>query len=178
MNDQMATETNTTINSRAKNCCYYVSNYTTEQEEHYSGLFTVRDDVLYHVFRRGIDDDGISFLEGLICFNRRFRFSALKSILVGCTHVQSTRRLQASSDYYKKDHRYIETGLLPTRSGARFDLQHFMNAVRGREYSEDACKRFPRICARYPIFVKQYIQDKRPVRDVSSQSFRLSNHCC
>lgn len=174
MSDQMATESNTTNNSRAKNWCYTLNNYTTEQVEHYTGLFTTRDDVLYHVFGREIGDSGTPHLQGLICFNRRIRFTELMTILIGSPHVEITRRLQASSDYCKKDEDYVETGTLPAGPGARSDLEHFMNAVKGGEYSEEVLReRFPVICARYPVFVKQYIQDKRPVRDVPAHPLRL-----
>lgn len=96
--------------SRAKNYAYTINNYTNEEEQLLQSVQCV-----YHVYGREVGDNGTPHLQGTICFARRYSMRQV-SAMAGFSraHLETTRSLQRSIAYCKKDGDIWEQGENPT----------------------------------------------------------------
>lgn len=162
--------------SLAKNWCFTLNNYTPADLDRLSVL---PEGVEYLVFGKEVGDSGTRHLQGTVCFQSRKRLSQVISV-IGQAHCSTTRFLSQSIEYCKKDGDFTQLGLPPrenasgSRSGARSDLEDFKATVKDRGVTNMAELRelHSEVCARFPRFVKEYVEDNKPTPTVASHALR------
>lgn len=124
------------------------------------------EEVVYLIFGREVGLSGTPHLQGTVCFQSRKRLSQVIAI-IGQAHCSVTRFLLQSIDYCKKDGDWVEQGAIPEgKNGERSDLEEFKASVKeGVTTLKELRELHSSVVARYPNFVKDYINDlKEPVR--------------
>jgi len=120
--------------------------------------------VEYIVFGREVGESGTPHLQGTVCFESRKRLDQVIAV-IGQAHCTTTRSLSQSIDYCKKDGDFEQVGVPPTetqRSGTRSDLEAFKDSVReGMTSMKELREHHSEVCARYPRFVKDYVEDAK-----------------
>ena len=112
---------------------------------------------------------GTPHLQGTVCFLSRKRLTQVIAI-IGQAHCSVTRFLSQSIEYCKKDGDFFEIGNPPKGSGERSDLEDFKASVKeGVTDLEELRELHSSVCALYPRFVKEYINDKK-------EKFTVENH--
>lgn len=143
---------------RAKNWCFTLNNYTPDDVDRLSSQL---DGVGYLIFGRETGDSGTPHLQGTVCFQSRKRLAQVVAI-IGQSHCTVTRFLSQSIEYCKKDGDFTETGVPPQGSGERSDLEEFKASVKeGVTTMAELRELHSAVCASYPRFVKDYIQDNK-----------------
>jgi len=146
---------------RAKNWCFTLNNYTPMDVDR---LAAAHVDIEYLIFGREVGASGTPHLQGTVCFRSRKRLQQVKAH-VGEAHCSVTRYLTQSIEYCKKDGSFTEVGIVPAdqRKGERSDLEEFKNSVKeGVTNIVELREAHSSVCALYPRFVDQYIEDNRP----------------
>lgn len=164
--------------SQAKFWCFTLNNYSNED---ITRLSNPLQDVNYIVFGKEVGQSGTPHLQGTVCFTRRLRRNQVVAI-IGRAHCTVTRDLSQSIEYCKKDGDYVEIGAIPTRNRiertrrttTEDELEDFKKSVREGILSEKVLReRHSMICATYPKFVKEYIEDNRPPIQVGFYTFPI-----
>lgn len=144
---------------RAKNWCFTLNNYTPQDVDR---LSTPIDGVEYLIFGREVGASGTPHLQGTVCFQSRKRLSQVIATIGQC-HCTVTRYLHQSIDYCRKDGDFTEIGLPPAGKGERSDLEEFKASVKeGVTSLVELRELHSSVCATYPRFVKEYLDDNRP----------------
>lgn len=146
---------------RVKNWCFTLNNYTPADVDR---LSTPIPGVEYLIFGKEVGASGTPHLQGTVCFQSRKRMSQVIAVLGQC-HCSVTRSLLQSIEYCKKENDFTEWGTVPdvsTRgnSGARTDLEAFKESVKaGVTDMVKLREQHSSVCAQYPRFVKEYVDD-------------------
>ena len=145
---------------RAKYWCFTLNNYTPETIDR---LSLPLEGVEYLIYGKEIGASGTPHLQGTVCFQSRRRLQQVITT-IGQAHCTVTRYLSQSIEYCKKDGDFIEVGAPPTtKKGERSDLEDFKASVReGITNLKELRELHSTVCACYPRFVKEYIQDVKP----------------
>lgn len=166
---------------KAKQWCFTLNNYTQEDVDRLSatnpdGSSTLRG-VTYILFGREVGESGTPHLQGTVCFShRKYRSGAIA--VIGQAHFEVTRSLDASIRYCKKeDENPIEIGVppkQPTQKGDKTDdIEEFKNSVKEGVYDLVELRELhSRVVARFPDFVNDYIQDKKPKPSITPHPLR------
>lgn len=156
---------------KAKHWCFTLNNYT---EDDLDRLSIPINGVNYLVFGKEVGAQGTPHLQGTICFESRKRLPQVKDI-IGEAHCTVTRFLTQSIEYCKKDGDVIEWGTIPytgQKEEKRSDLEEFKASVKeGVTDLKDLRELHSSVCALYPRFVKDYIEDLK--EKVTVQPFPL-----
>ena len=157
---------------RAKHWCFTLNNYTPADVDRLSAQIP---GVVYLVFGREVGASGTPHLQGTVCFQSRKRLQQVKAI-IGEAHCTVTRYLSQSIDYCKKDGDFTEWGNPPNTGGKgekRSDLEEFKASVKeGIVDMKELRELHSEVCALYPRFVKEYIDDRREVITVEPHPLR------
>lgn len=150
-----------------------MNNYTSDDVDR---LATPIDGVVYLIFGKETGASGTRHLQGTVCFQSRKRLTQVRSI-IGQAHFSPTRHLSQSIEYCKKDGDIIEWGEKPseeTRKGERSDLEAFKTSVKeeGITSMKDLRDLHSKVCALYPRFVKEFIDDWKQKVIVPSHPLR------
>ena len=155
--------------SRARHWCFTLNNY---QAEDLTRLESLVPDVDYIIFGREVGISGTPHLQGFVSFKSRVRrASAIER--VGQAHFTVARNIDQAIEYCKKDGEFTEIGNRPRGPGQRSDLDDFKVAVVGGEFNMSVLRaNFSDVCARYPKFVIDFVQDNLPKKTVEAFPLR------
>lgn len=131
--------------------------------------------VEYLIFGREVGASGTPHLQGTVCFTSRKRLQQVISV-IGQAHCSTTRSLPQSIEYCKKDGDFSAVGLPPMdhyKSGERSDLESFKEDVKnGTTTMKELRELHSEVCARYPRFVKEYVEDMKEQARVPAHPLR------
>lgn len=158
------------MTTRSKLWCFTLNNYTDDDLQRLSNPI---DGVVYMVFGKEIASTGTPHLQGTICFAERKRLLGVKEV-VGNAHCTVTRFLTQSIEYCKKDGNVTEWGIPPEdKEKKRSDLEEFKASVREGVRSEKELRELhSSVCAQYPRFVKDYLDDNKEKIEVPAHPLR------
>jgi hypothetical protein len=144
---------------RAKHWCFTLNNYT---QQHLDALTTPINGIDYLIYGKEIGEPGTPHLQGTVCFQSRKRLQQV-ILTIGQAHCTVTRFLGQSIEYCKKDGDFIKWGNVPntgTKDKKRSDLEEFKASVKEGVTGMIALRELhSSVCAQYPRFVKEYIED-------------------
>lgn len=144
---------------RAKHWCFTLNNYVQTDLDR---LSTPIEGVDYLVYGKETGASGTPHLQGTVCFQSRKRLAQVVTA-VGQAHCSVTRFLTQSIEYCKKDGDFIEWGNIPntgSKDEKRSDLEEFKASVKEGVTSMVVLRELhSNVCAMYPRFVKEYIDD-------------------
>jgi Putative viral replication protein len=158
-------------------CARYVfttNNYTQEEEQALVEAAT-SDLVQYLVYGREVGESGTPHLQGYVRFHKKIGMREIKA-LFKCNHVH-LEHAKANDDkaieYCKKDGNYEEFGKIEKKSGKRTDLDAFMDSVKNGEVNLKTLREeHPQVCAMYPRFTREYLQDQLVAPKVATYPLR------
>lgn len=160
---------------RAKYWCFTLNNYTPADVDR---LSTPIPGIEYLIFGKEVGASGTPHLQGTVCFQSRKRLPQVIASLGQC-HCTVTRSLSQSIEYCKKEGDWTSWGTMPTQrprqegGGRRNDLEEFKESVRsGVTDLKELRELHSSVCALYPRFVKNYIEDQREVIAVPAHPLR------
>lgn len=146
---------------RAKHWSFTLNNFTPDDIKR---LTNGIDGVDYIIFGKEIGTSGTPHLQGTVCFQSRKRLAQVKET-IGKAHCTVTRYLTQSIEYCKKDGDYTELGTVPLtgqKGEKRSDIEEFKRSVKeGVTCMVELRELHSNVCAMYPRFVKEYINDCR-----------------
>lgn len=145
---------------RAKSWCFTLNNYTPADVDR---LSTQIPGVEYLIFGKEVGASGTPHLQGTVCFQSRKRLSQVIAVLGQC-HCSVTRSLLQSIEYCKKENDFVEWGSIPDvnrgNPGKRTDLDLFKESVKdGITNMTELREKHSSVCAQFPRFVKEYVDD-------------------
>jgi len=157
---------------RSKDWCFTLNNYTPADVDR---LMSPPADVEYLIFGREVGLSGTRHLQGTVCFRSPKNLSQAISI-IGQAHFSTTRSLLRSITYCKKEGDFTEIGSVPERSsqrGRRSELQDFKTSVKeGIKCLKELRELHSDVCAAFPKFVKDYLEDNTEVMRVELHPLR------
>lgn len=131
---------------------------------------------MYIIFGREVGAEGTPHLQGFVSFANRKRLIYVKRCLGDDTvHCEVSRQIPESIVYCKKDGDFEEFGACPVvqRPGRRTDLDAFREAVKsGTRKLSDLRELHSEVCAKYPRFVADYLDDTGPKILVTAHPLR------
>lgn len=155
---------------RAVHWCFTLNNYTDEDINRIESLED-NDDVVYVIAGRETGDSGTPHLQGFIKFSRRMSMAQCKSIIGSNPHVETTRNINASITYCKKEGNYFEVGELGSGPGSRSDLDAFKEAVKGGMLSlKEIRETHSEVYAKYAGFCREYVRDNYPDKELPTHA--------
>jgi Putative viral replication protein len=156
--------------SRARHWCFTINNYEATDVARLEGLVPEVD---YIIFGKEVGLTGTPHLQGFVSFKTRVRRSTAVE-KVGQGHYSVARNLDQAIEYCKKEQDYTEIGKRPKTPGNRNDIEEFKEAVLSGEYNLSVLRaNFSEVCAKYPRFVVDFVQDNIPVKKVESFPLRV-----
>jgi len=151
--------------SRAKNWCFTHNNYTDDDIASYRSV-SDHPDVTYIIFGKEVaPQTGTPHLQGFVSFKARKRLTQVKSILPGDPHLlAAVGTPQQNRTYCIKEDAFEEFGAIPESQGKRNELEEFKESVKAGETSMKVLmEAHSDVCAKYPRFVKEYLNQQRIV---------------
>jgi len=149
---------------RAVNWCFTVNNYTEDDVSRIEGL---SDPVQYAIVGKEVGESGTPHLQGFIRFQSRVSMRVCKATIGGNPHVETTRNVNASIEYCKKDGNYFEVGAFSGGPGSRTDLDVFKDAVKAGMLSlKEIRETHTEVYAKYPRFCLEYVRDHFPEKEL------------
>lgn len=153
--------------SRAKNWCFTLNNYTDDHIAHLRSL-SDNDVVSYIVFGKEVaPTTNTPHLQGYISFKKLHRLNQVRSLLSGAHLTVARGTATQNREYCCKDGSFEEYGdlsKLRSKQGTRGDLDEFKDSVNaGITTMKELMEVHTEICAKYPRFVKEYINAQREV---------------
>lgn len=147
------------IGPKAKHWCFTFNNYTQDDLDR---LSVPIEGIDYLIFGKEVGASGTPHLQGTVCFQSRKRLQQVITT-IGRVHCSVTRFLSQSIDYCKKDGDFIEWGDTPNtgaKDEKRSDLEEFKASVKeGVTSLPELRELHSSVCALYPRFVRDYIED-------------------
>lgn len=149
---------------------FTLNNYTPDDIDRLSSLDN--NEVVYIVFGREIGESGTKHLQGHVYFRKRKRLTPARLILGQC-HLTPARDVNASIEYCMKEGDFVEFGVRPTGKKSKNNekdekltteeqMEMFKEAVqKGMTDITELRETHTMVCAMFPAFVKQYIDDKK-----------------
>lgn len=154
---------------RAKNWSFTLNNYTPNDLDR---LSTPINGISYLIYGKEVGASGTPHLQGTVSFQSRKRLQQVITA-IGQAHCTVTRHLQQSIEYCKKDGDYTEIGEPPKGQGQRCDLEEFKQTVKeGIHDLSELREQHSSICARYPKFVKDYVEQCKTPYQVKTHPLR------
>lgn len=144
--------------AQARRWCFTINNPTPEDE-----LALEADVFRYLIYGEEVGESGTPHLQCYAEFPKPTRLSALKKMFPRAHFEVARGSPQEASAYCKKDGKFTERGVLGGSPGNRADLEAFKTSVKAgtRTYS-DLLEEHSDVCAKYPRFVKEYLQSTAP----------------
>jgi hypothetical protein len=160
------------LGPKAKHWCFTFNNYTQADLDR---LSIPIDGICYLIFGKEIGASGTPHLQGTVCFQSRKRLQQVVTT-IGRVHCSVTRFLSQSIEYCKKDGDFTEWGDLPntgSKDEKRSDLEEFKASVKeGVTSLSELRELHSSVCALYPRFVRDYIDDLKEKITVPAHPLR------
>lgn len=166
---------------KAKQWCFTLNNYTNEDvdrlgSENQDGTPGLPG-TTYIIFGKEVAATGTRHLQGTICLTARKARSQVKTLIGHNPHLEVTKHLQQSIEYCKKEGDFVERGIppkQPTQKGDKNDeLEDFKNSVKeGVTSLVELRELHSNVVARFPEFVNDYINDRKPKITVEPHPLR------
>lgn len=157
---------------RAKYWSFTLNNYTPADVDRLSRPIP---GIEYLIFGKEVGVSGTPHLQGTVCFQSRKRLQQVIAVLGQC-HCSCTRSLLQSIEYCKKEGDFTEWGTVPevrANTGHRTDLDAFKETVKSGITDEQELRELhSSVCAQYPRFVKDYLDDHKVQVSVPSHPLR------
>jgi len=158
--------------SRAKNWCFTHNNYS---DDDIAGYRSVADhgDVVYIIFGKEVaPTTQTPHLQGFVSFKARKRLTQVKALLPGEQHlIAAVGSPQQNRTYCIKEDAFEEYGEIPEKQGKRNDLEAFKESVQGGTTDmRTLMEEHSDICAKFPRFVKEYLNLQRDVAPPSAHA--------
>lgn len=156
---------------QSKNWLFTLNNYDEDDIQKLRDLYP--QDVSYLVFgRETAPSTGTPHLQGFFQCNQRKRLGGIRNWLP-TAHLEIARgSAQENRTYCTKDGEFEEFGEIQEK-GRRNDLRSFMAAVvEGNTSIKRLREDYPDVCAKYPRFVHDYIQDHRAIPELEDHPLR------
>lgn len=156
---------------RAKHWSFTLNNYTQRDLDRLSSPLTGVD---YLIYGKEVGASGTPHLQGTVCFQSRKRLQQVIAV-IGQAHCSVTRYLFQSINYCKKDGDFSEFGELPVQARGKenekkSDLEEFKASVKeGVTSLKELRELHSSVCAMYPRFVKEYLEDNKSKIQVTSK---------
>lgn len=153
---------------------FTLNNYTEDDVTRLSQMVTMktRGGVRYIVFGKEVGENGTRHLQGTVVFHKKKTLANVRRIVSPRGHFEVCMSLVDSIKYCKKDGDWCEDGTLKQK-GKRTDLDDFKEAVKqGMKDPKQLREEFSEICAQYPRFVKEYLDDQKPQEKVEAHPLR------
>lgn len=157
-------------NPKAKRWAFTLNNYTDDDIQRLSGPL---ENVAYIIFGKEVGEQGTPHLQGTVVFTKPTYLRPAKGI-IGEAHFSVCRDLKASIAYCKKEGDYTEVGVPPDQSNGggkkrtadRISdddlLEDFkVDVANGLTAIADIREKHSIVCARFPGFVRDYLQDNQ-----------------
>lgn len=146
---------------RAKNWTFTLNNYTDEDVARLS--LPLPGTVAYLIFGKEVGESGTPHLQGYVSFKNRVRMQHVLAF-TGQAHLEIARFPQRAIEYCKKEGDFYEFGVAPAvTQGKRTDMEAFKDSVKSGIYDFAELRELhSEICAQYPRFVKEYVDDNKP----------------
>lgn len=164
----------------AKNYCFTWNNYNEDNLRILRSLYDNEDaPIRYLIFQQEAGEKGTPHLQGYVAFSKKLTLSKVKKVGFEC-HLSVAKGSPAQNKVYcsKVDSRLPDTeteefGEIPPQSGSRSDLDAFKEAARGGAKRSCILEEHSEIVAKYPRFVKEYMQLHRQVNPVPNHDLRF-----
>lgn len=157
--------------SAAKNWCFTLNNYDTEDIDRISHLVE-SGKATYVIYGKEVGEQGTPHLQGVVCTPSRTRLAQIKNIIGSNPHVEIVRNILRSVQYCKKEGDWVEFGTR-TSQGQRNDLEAFKSDVKSGILDLKTLREtHSEIYAKYTRFCLEYIQDNYPVLDIPNHELR------
>jgi len=164
----------TTPQSKAKNWCFTLNNYTADEEEAVRTLTDRETDCVYVLYGREVgEEEGTPHLQGFVSFSKRLLFARVQKCLPGNPHLEVARNVAASITYCKKDGDFFEFGSPPGSAGSRSDLESFKIAVKsGVKDLKVIREEHSEVYSKYTRFCLEYVADHYPGKELEDHPLR------
>lgn len=150
---------------RAKHWSFTLNNFTPEDVDR---LSVPSADIEYLIFGRETGASGTPHLQGTVCFRSRKRLQQVIA-MIGQAHCTVTRFLSRSIVYCKKEGDFTEIGVEPQEQQSKrkerenSEIEEFKDTVKEGTLDMTTLREMhSTVCAQFPKFVNQYIDDHRP----------------
>ena len=151
---------------QAKHWCFTLNNYTPEDLDRLSSPLNGVD---YLIYGKEIGASGTPHLQGTVCVRSRKILRQVVGV-IGQAHCSVTRSLLQSIEYCKKDGDFSEFGRVPEDalkrgrgSDTTSELEEFKHSVKeGVLCMKELRELHSEVCAAFPRFVREYVEDNRP----------------
>lgn len=153
---------------RSNHWAFTLNNYTQEDVDRLSNLD--KNEVVYIVFGREVGESGTKHLQGHVYFKKMRRLAPAIQLLGQC-HLSPARDVNASIEYCMKEGDFVEFGVRPNKTKKRkvddrLTIEERMDAFKesvnnGVTDMTEIRESHTMVCAKFPAFVKQYIDDMK-----------------
>lgn len=151
---------------------FTANNYTNDQIQYIAE--TVVPECSYIVFGKEVGESGTPHLQGFLKLKKKGTIASLRR-LFGEIHPHfevAKGSDEQASEYCKKDGNFEEFGKCK-KERSRTDLEDFKEAVKGGMLLfEDIREAHSEVYARYPQFVKEYVMQYSPIKEVTAFPLR------
>lgn len=159
--------------SRAKNWCFTVNNYDEDN------LLLLRETAKlpctrYIVFQQETGTEQTNHIQGYISLKSQQRLNKLKELVGDRAHLEVAKGSpEQNRDYCSKTETaqagtLEEYGDLPiSKQGKRNDIAELIESVKDGQFNLKRLRdEHPDVCAKYPRFVREIVQDHQPLPEV------------
>ena len=157
----------------SRSYAFTVNNYVEDE------LDTLRESlssekVKYAIFGYEVGESGTPHLQGFVSFKTPQGFKAAKKVVGDRAHVEVAKASeQKNVQYCSKEGKTEEFGEKSTNGGSRTDLREFVDYVKDGNYDIKSLRAsHPEICAKYPSFVRNTVQDHLPVPEIPNHALK------
>lgn len=157
--------------SRARNWCFTLNNYSTDEQLSITALYPEK--VCYLLFGRETGEEGTPHLQGYFKATSQVRLSAIKKWIPRAHFEVAKGTPQQNYEYCTKESDFEEFGTLPAKKGTRNDLQDFKDAVQGGMLSlKELREEHSDVLAKYPRYAREYLGDHMPEPELQNHPLR------
>lgn len=145
--------------SRGVHWIFTLNNYTAVDELHLSSL--VEDNVCrYLIYGKEVAETGTPHLQGFVQFYIRKRMTQCRNLISDRAYFELARDVDAAVDYCKKEHDFVEYGILERSCGRRTDLEAFKADVKSGVTDLAVLREtHSSVLAKYHRFALDYVND-------------------
>lgn len=147
----------------ALNWCFTLNNYDETELDTLRTSLSNEQKVRYAVFGKEKGEGGTPHLQGFVSLKKLSRLKAAKAVVSDRAHLEICKGSpEQNFKYCTKDGEFEEFGNRKA-PGKRNDLTSFQDAVKSGILDRKRLREeYPEVCAKYPRYVQDYVQDNIP----------------